>query len=177
MHAHTRAHTCSHKYTAVFCPKYGMWQCAVLLWFCPPWAGACSSAVKRTSTGSPKGFWMSSTCGQLDGSALASLTQRTHMTSGELCHGESLNTQCMGLNRERRLFLPPPPFFFNLALFYFQILKQNTVWGHRGLLVGLQGAISFWFHNCERCILNDKFKCVLESWLFLKAQYARFSCI
>lgn len=110
-------------HSTVFCPKYGMWQCVAPLWFCPPWAGACRSVVKRTSAGSPKGFWTSSMCGQLDGSALASLTQRTHMTSGELCHGESLNTQCMGLNRERRLFLPPPPLFFLFSLILFLDFK------------------------------------------------------
>ncbi|KAI9548125.1 hypothetical protein NQZ68_010344 [Dissostichus eleginoides] len=63
-----------------------------------PWACACSSVVERTSTSS--GFWTFSTCGQLDGSALASLSQRTHKTPVELCHdGACAELVCVVVGR------------------------------------------------------------------------------
>lgn len=68
-----------------------------------PWACGCSSVVERTSTGS--GFWTFSTCGQLDGSALASLSQRTHKTPVELCHVKNPQHNLLHQNEQFSFFL------------------------------------------------------------------------
>lgn len=59
-----------------------------------------------------QGFWTNSTCGQLDGSALASLSQRTQMTPVELRHVEILNT--VYCHKLRETFFPPRSLFKTL---------------------------------------------------------------
>lgn len=71
--------------------------------------GLCMQLCGRwTSTGLSKGFWTNSTCGQLDGSALASLSQHTQMTP----HVEILNTVYCPKLREKGFSLSPQSLFY-----------------------------------------------------------------
>lgn len=72
-----------------------------------------------------QGFWTNSTCGQLDGSALASLSQRTQMTPVELRHVEILNT--VYCHKLRETFFPPRSLFKTL-----DSSRKKAIWGHRG---------------------------------------------